>query len=92
MLITLVCIHNFANATSTFLHMDKNPILLQFGKNVQEYRRAQQMSQEQLAESAGVHRTYIGMIERAEKNITLLNIAKIANALKISPSVLLKNL
>ena len=72
--------------------MDKNPILLKFGKNVQEYRRAQQMSQEQLAESAGVHRTYIGMIERAEKNITLLNIAKIANALKISPSVLLKNL
>ena len=72
--------------------MDKNPILLQFGKNVQEYRRAQQMSQEQLAESAGVHRTYIGMIERAEKNITLLNIAKIANALKISPSVLLENL
>lgn len=72
--------------------MDKNPILLQFGKNVQEYRRAQQMSQEQLAESAGVHRTYIGMIERAEKNITLLNIAKIANSLKISPSVLLKNL
>ena len=72
--------------------MDKNPILLQFGKNVQEYRRAQQISQEQLAESAGVHRTYIGMIERAEKNITLLNIAKIANALKISPSVLLKNL
>ena len=72
--------------------MYKNPILLQFGKNVQEYRRAQQMSQEQLAESAGVHRTYIGMIERAEKNITLLNIAKIANALKISPSVLLKNL
>lgn len=92
MLITLVCIHNFAKAKNTFLHMDKNPILLQFGKNVKEYRRAQQMSQEQLAESAGVHRTYIGMIERAEKNITLLNIAKIANALKISPSVLLKNL
>ena len=72
--------------------MDKNPILLQFSKNVQEYRRAQQIAQEQLAESAGVHRTYIGMIERAEKNITLLNIAKIANALKISPSALLENL
>ena len=72
--------------------MDKNPILLQFGKNVLEYRRAQQVSQEKLAESAGVHRTYIGMIERAEKNITLLNIAKIANALKISPAALLKNL
>lgn len=72
--------------------MDKNPILLQFGKNVQEYRRTQHISQEQLAESAGVHCTYIGMIERAEKNITLLNIAKIANALKISPSALLENL
>lgn len=72
--------------------MEKDPILLRFGKNVQEYRRTQQMSQEQLAELAGVHRTYIGMIERAEKNITLLNIVKIANALRISPSVLLKNL
>lgn len=88
----LICINNFAKATITFLNMDKNPILLQFGKNVQEYRRRQQISQEQLAESAGVHRTYIGMIERAEKNITLLNIAKIANALKISPSALLENL
>ena len=88
----LICINNFAKATITFLNMDKNPILLQFGKNVQEYRRTQHISQEQLAESAGVHRTYIGMIERAEKNITLLNIAKIANALKISPSALLENL
>ena len=49
--------------------MEKEPILLRFGKNVQEYRKARQLSQEQLAELAGVHRTYIGMIERAEKNI-----------------------
>ena len=41
------------------------------------------MSQEQLADRAGVHRTYIGMIERAEKNITLVNIEKIAKALGI---------
>ena len=53
--------------------MNKEPILLRFGKNVQEYRKAQMLSQEQLAELAGVHRTYIGMIERAEKNITLCN-------------------
>lgn len=64
--------------------MTKEPILLKFGKNVQEYRKAQQLSQEQLAELAGVHRTYIGMIERAEKNITLCNIEKIARALNIS--------
>jgi len=63
--------------------MDKEPILLHFGNKVQEFRKAQNLSQEKLAELAGVHRTYIGMIERAEKNITLCNIQKIANALKI---------
>ena len=63
--------------------MDKEPILLQFGQRVQEIRKARNLSQEKLAELAGVHRTYIGMIERAEKNITLRNIEKIALALKI---------
>ena len=48
-------------------------ILEIFGHNVQKYRRAKQLSQEKLAEFACVHRTYIGMIERAEKNITLRN-------------------
>ena len=64
---------------------------MRFGKNVQEYRKAQMLSQEKLAELAGVHRTYIGMIERAEKNITLCNIEKIANALNISISKLLED-
>ena len=41
------------------------------------------MSQESLGEKAGLHRTYIGMIERAEKNITLLNVEKIAQALDV---------
>ncbi|MEE0429905.1 MAG: helix-turn-helix transcriptional regulator [Bacteroidales bacterium] len=63
--------------------MSKEPILLKFGKNVQEKRKELKFSQEQLAELAGVHRTYIGMIERAEKNITLCNIERIANALKV---------
>lgn len=63
--------------------MKKEPILILFGHNVQKQRKAQEISQEKLAELAGVHRTYIGMIERAEKNITLCNIEKIANALKI---------
>lgn len=69
--------------------MNKEPILLRFGKNVQKYRKAQHLSQERLAELAGVHRTYVGMIERAEKNITLCSIEKIANALNISPKDLL---
>lgn len=63
--------------------MNKKPILVLFGKNVQSHRIRQALSQEKLAELAGVHRTYIGMIERAEKNITLCNIEKIATALKV---------
>ena len=74
-----LCKSNTANYIMT-----KEPILLRFGKNVQEYRKAQQLSHEQLAELAGVHRTYIGMIERAEINITLCNIEKIAKGLSIT--------
>lgn len=58
--------------------------LEKFGEKVREERLRQGFSQEELAAKAGVHRTYIGMIERAEKNITLENIEKIANALGIS--------
>jgi transcriptional regulator with XRE-family HTH domain len=62
----------------------KKEILIKFGNKVRERRTALGLSQEELANRAGVHRTYIGMIERAEKNITLENIEKIAKALKIS--------
>jgi len=64
--------------------MDSNSeILLKFGNRVRELRKLKNLSQEELAFRADVHRTYIGMIERAEKNITLLNIEKIANALAV---------
>jgi len=59
-------------------------ILEKFGERVRQERLKQNLSQEKLASRAEVHRTYIGMIERAEKNITLESIEKIANALKIS--------
>ncbi|PIP50710.1 transcriptional regulator [Candidatus Falkowbacteria bacterium CG_4_9_14_3_um_filter_38_19] len=62
----------------------KGEVLIKFGKKVREERARLGLSQEELASRAGVHRTYIGMIERAEKNITLENIEKIAKALKIS--------
>ena len=58
-------------------------ILNIFGKNVRKYRNQLNISQEELAYRAGLHRTYIGMIERAEKNITLINIEKIAKALYV---------
>jgi len=68
----------------------KKAILVKFGKRVREERIKQGLSQEALAAKAGVHRTYIGMIERAEKNITLLNIEKISKALKITSNNLIK--
>lgn len=65
-------------------------ILEKFGGRVREERLRRGLSQEGLAEKAGVHRTYIGMIERAEKNITLTNIEKIAKALGVDIGTLLK--
>lgn len=62
----------------------KKEVLIKFGKRVKELRIKQNISQEKLAEKANVHRTYIGMIERAEKNITLINIEKIAKALDVN--------
>jgi len=64
----------------------KKQILLDFGRRVKEERLRLGLSQEELAERAGVHRTYIGMIERAEKNITLTNIEKISLALEVEIS------
>ena len=61
-------------------------ILIRFGKKVRDERAKLGISQEELAARAGVHRTYIGMIERAEKNITLENIEKICKALDLSIS------
>lgn len=62
----------------------KQIILIEFGDKVREFRKEKGYSQEELAYRSGLHRTYIGMIERAEKNITLINIEKIANALEMN--------
>ena len=70
----------------------KNKILISFSKKVRAERLKKGLSQEELAEKACVHRTYIGMIERAEKNITLKNIEKISLALKIKLSDLFNGL
>ena len=64
-------------------------ILKIIGSNIKSYRTKQGLSQEALADLAGVHRTYMGAVERAEKNISALSLAKIAKALKIKPEKLL---
>lgn len=72
--------------------MQKSPILEVFGQNVRTLRVERGLSQEQLADKAGLHRTYIGMIERAEKNVTLCNIEKISHALMVSINDLFYNI
>jgi transcriptional regulator with XRE-family HTH domain len=59
-----------------------------FGRRLNAIRKNLGYSQERLAELACLHRTYIGGIERGERNISLVNIWRIADALKIDPSAL----
>lgn len=68
----------------------KKGVLVKFGQKVRAERIKLGLSQEQLASRAKVHRTYIGMIERAEKNITLENIEKVAKALNVPIDELMK--
>lgn len=70
--------------------MNSKSIIVRFGKNVQRIRKEKNISQEKLAEYAGLHRTYIGMIERFERNITLINAEKVARALGVNISELIK--
>ena len=70
--------------------MAKNDVLVKFGERVREERLALGLSQEELADRCGVHRTYVGMIERAEKNVTLKNIERFAQALEVPIHSLLK--
>ncbi len=71
--------------------MSRHPDLVKFGERVRQLRQSQGVSQEKLAELAELHRTYIGGIERGERNVALLNILKIAKALNSSPGELLKD-
>ncbi len=58
-------------------------VLQAFGRRVRQLRSNLGLSQEQFAERCGLHRTYIGAIERGERNVSLLNIEKIAIALGV---------
>lgn len=60
-----------------------------FGANVRAHRQRRGLTQEQLAEAADLHRTYIGAIERGGRNVSIRNIVAIAQALHIEPYELL---
>ena len=63
-----------------------------FGEAVRTYRRQAELSQEELAARAGIHRTYIGGIERGERNPTLTMIYRLAEALQVQPGDLFRPL
>lgn len=58
-------------------------------RNIRRIRGERRLSQEALADVAGLHRTYVGSIERSERNVSIDNIEKLANALRVSMSELL---
>ena len=64
-------------------------ILKILGQNVRKYRLEKNWSQKELAERCGLHRTYIGSIERFERNVSLTNVQLIANALEVKIEKLL---
>ena len=59
-----------------------------FGDTVRELRRSRRLSQEELAELAGLHRNYVGDVERGSRNLGLLNLLHIAKALNVLPIAL----
>lgn len=65
---------------------------VEFGRRMRKLREKAELSQEQLAEEAGLHRTYIGSVERGERNVSLQNILRIARALEVDPAVLVAGL
>ena len=69
--------------------MTTNNILKRFARSVKTLRLEKGWSQDELARRADLHRTYIGSIERHERNVSLLNVERIAKALKVDARDLL---
>lgn len=61
----------------------KSPALIKLGKRIREFRQEKGLSQEDFAYEVGLDRTYIGGVERGERNIATLNLIRIAKALKV---------
>lgn len=69
-----------------------NALLIKLGGNIREIRLSCSLSQEELAFDAGLDRSYVGGVERGERNLSIMNLCKIALALHTTPSNLLKDI
>lgn len=72
------------------MHKTKHPALIKLGENIRNLRESQAISQEELAEKAELDRTYIGGVERGERNLTILSTLKLCQALGVELSDLTK--
>jgi len=70
----------------------KNEVLRIFGGNLKSARKASNLSQEELADKCGLDRSYIGSVERGERNVTLFNIFRISHSIGLSSSKLLEGI
>jgi transcriptional regulator with XRE-family HTH domain len=70
--------------------MHKGPLREILAKNMRRLRAARQLTQEALAYDSGINRTYLSAVERAERNVSIDNIARIAKGLQVEPWKLLK--
>jgi transcriptional regulator with XRE-family HTH domain len=68
----------------------REDVLKRFGESLRAYRLESGLSQEKLAAKAGIDRTYVGGAERGERNVALVNIVRLADALGIRPAQLLE--
>jgi ribosome-binding protein aMBF1 (putative translation factor) len=73
------------------MNTDDRRFLEQVGDRIRERRLAAGLTQAQLAEKCGLHRTFIGSVERGERNLALLSLRRIAAALRSAPAELLTN-
>ena len=73
------------------MNRDDKAFLQRLGDRIRERRLAMNLTQEALGEKSGLHRTFIGSVERGERNVALLSLRRIARALRVTPAELLRD-